>query len=180
MAPSSPARGQRRNSPFTKQQEAWVILQYGALSNCLAVRRKFRVHYKLSPFMVPRINAFRRLVSRFLESNGQVRPKAPAGRSPLTEELVQRVKDFLLPYTQNEQAVSLTTMATSLNISVTTAWRVVRKKLGWYPFKPRKVILLISGSGQLPWQSSGGSHPPPWRTSSCQWRPLLSIWTRRR
>ena len=92
MAPSSPARGQRRNSPFTKQQEAWVILQYGALSNCLAVRRKFRVHYKLSPFMVPRINAFRRLVSRFLESNGQVRPKAPAGRSPLTEELVQRVK----------------------------------------------------------------------------------------
>ena len=142
MAPSSPARGQRRNSPFTKQQEAWVILQYGALSNCLAVRRKFRVHYKLSPFMVPRINAFRRLVSRVLESNGQVRPKAPAGRSPLTEELVQRVKDFLLPYTQNEQAVSLTTMATSLNISVTTAWRVVRKKLGWYPFKPRKVIPL--------------------------------------
>ena len=22
--------------------------------------------------------------------------------------------------------------------------------------------------------------PPPWRTSSCQWRPLLSLWTRRR
>ena len=42
-------RGQRSNSPFTSEQETWIILEFGALRNCLAVRRKLRLHYVLSP-----------------------------------------------------------------------------------------------------------------------------------
>ena len=32
----------RINSPFTEEQSSWVILLYGEVKNCLAVRRKFR------------------------------------------------------------------------------------------------------------------------------------------
>ena len=29
-----------------------------------------------------------------------------------------------------------------MNISVSTAWRIVRNKLKWYPYKPRTVVPL--------------------------------------
>ena len=40
MAPT--ARAHRSNSPFCDEEETWIILDYGALRNALAVRRKFR------------------------------------------------------------------------------------------------------------------------------------------
>ena len=58
----SALRGQRSNAPFTEEQETWIILEYGALRNYLQVRRKFRLHYKLSPAKVPGICAFQRLI----------------------------------------------------------------------------------------------------------------------
>ena len=113
------------------------------------MRRKFRLHFKLAPKLVPNIMPFRRLVDRFCGSQdqtpGQVRPKTPVGRpSTITDEQVQSVKDFLLPYLHAKESVSLSTIATSLDISVNMAWRIVRKKLGWYPFKPSKVIPLTA------------------------------------
>ena len=41
-------RGQRSNAPFTPEQETLIILELGALRNCLAVRRTFKLHYGLS------------------------------------------------------------------------------------------------------------------------------------
>ena len=141
MAPISP-RCDRINSPITKEQSTWGILQYGSLRNCLAVRRKFRNHFKLASFKVPHINSFKRLVDRFTKT-GDVRAQSKTGgTAELSDALVEEVENFLLPYTTEKKNVSLRTLAMSLNISYSTAWRVVRKKLGWYPYKPRNVIPL--------------------------------------
>jgi transposase len=142
MAPVSPRRAVRINSPFTKDQSTWIIFQYGALRNCLAVRRKFRLHFMISPSKIPHISAFKRLVARF-SGTGDVSPKSKTGGRPdITDEMVEDVKDFLLPYTTSRKSVSLNTLANSLGISYTTAWRIVRKRLGWYPYKPRNVVPL--------------------------------------
>ena len=37
-----PQRGQRSNAPFTQEQETWIIMEFGALHNCLAVRRTLK------------------------------------------------------------------------------------------------------------------------------------------
>lgn len=143
MSPCSPRRAQRQNAPFTKEQETWIILEYGASRNCLAVRRKFRHQFKVNPRKVPLTNAFQRLVDRFIETQGELRPRARSGgRPPFSDELVQRVKDFLLPFYRQKRTVSVTTLASSLNISFSMAWRIARKKLGWYPYKPRTVVPL--------------------------------------
>ena len=142
MASVSPIRGQRKNSPFTKSQEAWIILEFAALRNIFALRRKISIHFKMAPFKVPSFNAFKRLVVSFKETNGQVRPRVPVGRPPINEEMVETVREFFQPFREIKEAVSLSTMATSFGITVNMAWRIVRKKLGWYPFKPKNVVPL--------------------------------------
>ena len=139
---SSPKRSQRFDSPFTKEQEAWLILEYGAVRNITTLKRRFRVHYKLQYKQVPRYEAFKRLVTRFMTSHGQVRPAVSEGRPPISEETVTMVKEYMLPYQQRKEVVSLSTVANSLGLSYTTVWRVVRKRLGWYPYKPRKTVPL--------------------------------------
>ena len=64
------------------------------------------------------------------------------GTFDISKGLVEEVKSFLLPYTSEKKTVSLRTMAMFLNISYTTVKRVIRQKLGWYPYKPRNVIPL--------------------------------------
>ena len=135
MSPVSPRRAMRINCPFSKQQATWIILQYGELKNTLSVKRKFRLHFKVSPFKVPHITAFDRLVARFSKT-GVVSAKSRTGGKPIiTDEMVQEVKDFLLPHTTSKQVVSLQTMANTLGISHTTAWRTVREKTKLVPLQ---------------------------------------------
>ena len=142
MSPS-PSRGVRKNSPFSEEQATWVVLEYGAHRNITVVRRKFRTHYKLAPKFVPSRMAFQRLVDRFIESNGHVHPQlGSVGRPHFHEELAEKIRDFLKPFRHNKKYVSLRTIANEFNISIPTAWRVLRKKLGWYPYKPQIVVPL--------------------------------------
>ena len=60
---------------FTPEQETWIILEFGALRHCLAVRRTLRLHYGLSPSKVelrrapPRdIGELKTTVNAFAES----------------------------------------------------------------------------------------------------------------
>ena len=50
MAPvrSTPRRGQRKNSPFTKDQEAWIVIQWGFRRNITQLKRDFRTKYKFT------------------------------------------------------------------------------------------------------------------------------------
>ena len=64
MAP--PYRRQRADAPFTAEQEAWLILEYGAVKNITVLRRHFQQHFKITSRKVPRYSAFKRLVERFI------------------------------------------------------------------------------------------------------------------
>ena len=72
----------RSNSPFTTEQPAWMIVQYGEVKSspnwAIKLGRKFRIQYKLAPKKVPQLNAFMRLIDRFL-SSGSVHPSKPKG-----------------------------------------------------------------------------------------------------
>ena len=138
----SPHRAQRINTPFTKEQQAWVILEFGSLRNISKLRRTFRLHFGLATRQVPRYNAFLRLVQRFTTSKGQVRPQVPSGNRPPKQEIVQKVKDLLQRHQKNKKTVSIRSIAQSLNISAATVWRIARKQLHWYPYKPHTAVQL--------------------------------------
>ena len=75
----SKPKKKRTNSPFAEEQESWTILEYCALRNFLQVRRKFRTHFKLSPYQVPCINSFKNLVNRFIIEKPKTIPAAGKG-----------------------------------------------------------------------------------------------------
>ena len=103
MAPT--ARAHRSNSPFCDEEETSIILEYGALRCALAVRRKFRNFFKKNPRDIPPLNAFKRLIKRFIEK-GEVKPQLPGGRPPLSKETVEEVRNFFLPYQQQQVSIS--------------------------------------------------------------------------
>ena len=88
-----------------------------------------------------------RLVKRF-EAKGELHQATPKGKPPVSEEAIARVKDFLKPYLRRKESVSLLTISNSLDIPLATVWVVVRKKLGWFPYKPRKTIPLTEAHKQ--------------------------------
>ena len=95
MAPvRSPKRSFRLNSPFSTEQCAFVIFEYGRLQSLKLVQREFRKKYfPKNPREVPRLNAFHRLVERF-KKDAAVRPKVTPGPPETSAEDVQRVKSF--------------------------------------------------------------------------------------
>ena len=95
----------------------------------------------LAPRRVPSVMAFRRLTERFIAS-GQTQPQAFKGSRPaLTDESVERVREFVRR-NPRKKALSVRQIANSLGISFGTVWRILRKKLMWYPYKPHAVIPL--------------------------------------
>ena len=140
MAP--PYRRQRSDAPFTEEQETWLILEYGAVKNITVLRRHFQQHFKITSRKVPRYSAFKRLVERFIATQGTLHPPVLVGSPPLSEETVALVKGFVKGYQRRKESVSLATIASELNLHPSTVWRVVRKVLHWYPYKPHKTVPL--------------------------------------
>jgi len=56
-----------KHSPFTEEQEAWILLEYRAHRSCLQVKGKFRIHFV--PYKVPYVNSFGNLGNRFITEN---------------------------------------------------------------------------------------------------------------
>ena len=130
-------------SPFTPQQEGWIILKFGATGKIQTVRRLYRKHYNLSPRSIPSFNSFKRVIQRFqnVHSDTPTSPKK-RGRPPISAELVGKVRDFLKPYQDKKIQISTSEIAKALQLSKTTVWRILRKKLGWFPYKSRTVVPL--------------------------------------
>ena len=124
----SPKRGMRINSPFTPAQMKWIILQYGKVENITKVRRAFRLHFKLCPFHVPKSYAFYRLVKRFEDTDGQ---------TSITQEDINAVRDLL--EAQGGQTTSVRDLAYALTMSTGKVWKVLRKELKLFPYKPKTV-----------------------------------------
>ena len=120
---------------------------YSVNKNITTIRRNFRTQFKVQPRKIPLYNSFKNLVNRFLTS-GELVPARTPGRTPLSEEVVTSVRDFMEPYLRRKETVSLSTISNSLGLSLTTVWRVVRQKLGWFPYKPRNTIPLTPAHKQ--------------------------------
>ena len=78
------------DSPFTKEQEIWIILEWGATKNITTVKRNFRTHFKgvLQPVL-------RRQDDLWFQQDGAP-PHMPA-RAWLQEALQGRVISRLTP-----------------------------------------------------------------------------------
>ena len=74
----------------------------------------------------------------------------------IDEDLVKQVKDFVDSKVLVKQSVSVTDIGIALEISPSTAWRILRKRLGWYPSKPRSVVPL-------------SNHPKEAGVTFCYW-----------
>ena len=58
----------------------------------------------------------------------------------MDDDLVKKAKDFVDSNVLEKQSVSVTDNRTALQISPITAWKILRKRLGWYIYKPRSVV----------------------------------------
>ena len=135
----SQKRTQRINSPFSKQQEAWCILQFGLRRSIISVRRDFQNHFKVYWRNVPDRKAFSRLINRFQRTHGQVRPAAPGGCvKKYSQEDIDRVNEFF----RQDDTKSLRLASRDLGMKVTTIWRILRKELNWKSYKERHVQQL--------------------------------------
>lgn len=132
----------RVNSPFSNDEAIWIVLQYGALRSLTTVRRKFGTHFQKN-HNIPSRMAFKRLVDRF-QTTGNTSPSRPQGRTAVSEDLVQKVRHLVKPFQENRQSISVPTIAKSLHASTATVWRIMRKKLGWKPYKPHVSVPLTA------------------------------------
>ena len=135
-----PKRSFRFNSPFSTEQCAFVIFEYGRLQSLKLVQREFRKKYfPKNPREVPRLMAFHRLVERF-KKDAAVRPKVTPGPPGTSAEDVQRVKSFF----QRKKKAHIRQAVQELNLSFCKIWKILRKVLKW------KAVLVSAGRGQLP------------------------------
>ena len=136
----SPARRSRLVTPFTKEQSSWVIIKYGEVKSHILVRRAFRnKFFPENPRQVPALMAFSRLISRF-EKDAAIRPQAPSGTSPTYDRKqdCQKVKMFF----RNKKKAHIREASQTLNMSVGKIWTILRKDLGWKPYRPITVQML--------------------------------------
>ena len=143
-----PKRSFRFNSPFSTEQCAFVIFEYGRLQSLKLVQREFRKKYfPKNPREVPRLMAFHRLVERF-KKDAAVRPKVTPGPPETSAEDVQRVKSFF----QRKKKAHIRQAVQELNLSFGTIWKILRKVLKWKAYRPHLVQVLSPA-----WTSSSPS-----------------------
>ena len=80
--------------------------------------------YPKNPAKVPYAKAFARLMDR-LRNHGSAHSRKAAGNESLSEETVQRVKNFFIVNDRNH----IREASNVLNLSVGTVWNVLQKKL---------------------------------------------------
>ena len=123
-------------SAFTAQQERWIIFRFGDSEikpSAAQVRRQFRTHFKVSPFDVPNVSAFRRLKIRFEKTNS-TKPSHNGGRplSIRTNETINNVSNIM----SASGDTSLRKVATEISLPYSTTHMIVRKDLNLFPYKP--------------------------------------------
>ena len=109
----SNVHGRRVNSPFNKEQEIWIILEFGSVCNITTVRRNFRKEFKITNVkLIPSRNAFLRLVNRFnCQSDTKPVSKTGGRQTIITDELVERVKLMVETSVSQHKRISLCEVA---------------------------------------------------------------------
>ena len=75
-----------------------------------------------------------RLVKRFDDTDGQTQPQKSTGNTPITKEDINAVR-YLLE-AQGGRTTYVRDLAYALKLSKTKVWRILRKELKFFPYKP--------------------------------------------
>ena len=126
-------RSRRSDTPFSKEQEIWLILNCKGQSK-MELRRAFIRHFAITNHnAVPAPNAFARIVKRFQATGGVTGACKPeefrfTARTP---ENIERVKTFF----EESPRESIRGVMEKLNLSFATTWRILRLDLHWKPYR---------------------------------------------
>ena len=61
-------------SPFTPEQEKWIVPTFAQLQSLTKVKRKFRIVFKILPKYIPNERQFKNVIERF-EKTGTCPPE---------------------------------------------------------------------------------------------------------
>ena len=123
-------------SPFTPEQETWIVLKFGELKSATRVRRLFRKEFQVVPQHIPNLKAFSRVVNRFKET-GCVKGRNPPG--PLKTKIMDDTVNTIKAMMENDPTTSIRQLASEMNLGIGTVWEILRKELKLYPYKPKNV-----------------------------------------
>ena len=123
-----------RNTPFTKDEEIFIIKEFSKGFSSIDVKRKFRAEYgndlrskKLQPHQLKRV------YDRFLRDGiGRQCPSRDGRKVCATGDMKKNEAANILA---ENPSTSLTTLSRDLQISKASAWRIVREKLKFIPYK---------------------------------------------
>ena len=143
MGKSPTRRLRRQDSPFSKEEEVWIVknaMVDGKWQRSgTALRQLFIVRFNISNHAsVPKPWTFTRLISRFDATGGVTGQHI--GKLPFvsTPENIKWVERF---FTENPTS-SLTIASRDLDISHTSLWFILRRKLNWKPHRYKRVHRL--------------------------------------
>jgi len=125
-------------NPFTSEQEKQIVFQFGKLGSASKVRRWFWRHYEhKNSRTLPSLKQFHRVIERFKSSGSTSYSKSP-GRPQVSDENVDRVNELI----SDDKTLSIRMISTLVALSIGVVWKILRKKLKLYPYKPHNVIPL--------------------------------------
>ena len=89
-------------SPFSMEQQRWIILRYGVCPSVKTIRREFRQKFDVPPFDVPGELAFYRIIKRFNTTNSTVpkSKKEDGGGRPMTGRSPENIATIRQSITQ--------------------------------------------------------------------------------
>ena len=137
MVKSPTLRARRKDSPFKKEDEIWIV-KHALGRTPTQLRRLYETTFKIHPFYIPSANAFARVVKRFDRTGGVTGVHIGSNPFVSTPENVSRTEAY---FTANPTA-SIPKASRDLDIAVTSLWFILRKKLHWKPYRYKKVHRL--------------------------------------
>ena len=138
MVKSPTPRSRQKNTPFTKEEEIWIVRNAGSKGS-MQIRREFIIQFsKSNKHKVPGPRAFRRIVERFDSTGGvtgQSREPIFAARTP---ENIEKVRNYF----EEDCRRSIRQATRDLNLGFGTVWIILRKDLRWKPYRFKRVQKL--------------------------------------
>ena len=138
MVKSPTPRSRRFDTPFTKEEEIWLVVNAKGL-RYEELRREFIINFKkTNKHSVPKARAFKRVLQRFGVSGGTTGMKAVPVFAARTPENVAKVAAFF----EEDYRRSISEAVNELNLAFSTIWRILRKDLHWKPYRFKRVQKL--------------------------------------
>ena len=135
----------RANSPFSVEQETWIVSKFFKLENITQVRRQFGTFIKITPKKLLHKMQFKRVVDR---NKGIRSVITKAGCSPTTWKCTEDNKQLIKAMLEENPSTSIRQITKELELSVGTVWKIMRKELKLYPYKPKNVVPLTKAHKQ--------------------------------